>query len=84
MKSVFVAMMILGQSAFALDMGALEGQNSKLVEQVKAKAQVVMTACKEDKVKYCDKYNELDALKECFSKNKASLSAGCKSSLSMK
>ncbi|MDG0817027.1 hypothetical protein [Bdellovibrio svalbardensis] len=84
MRSVLVLMMIVGQSAFALDMGDLQNQGSKLAEQAKAKAQVVAAACKEDKVKYCEKYNEMEALKACFNTNKASLSTGCKTSLGMK
>lgn len=82
MKMILVMMMLVGQSAMALDMSDL--QSGKLTEQAKAKAQGVIAACKEDKVKYCDKYTEMNALKECFTKNKASLSEGCKASVGIK
>lgn len=84
MKLVLAVMMMVGSSAFALDMPDLNTEGAKVVEQAKAKAKDVMAACKEDKVKYCDKYTELNALKECLKKNKESLSAGCKSSLGLK
>ncbi|MFM6928940.1 MAG: hypothetical protein ACKOX6_10785 [Bdellovibrio sp.] len=84
MKLVLVALMLVSGSAFAIDMPELNAQGAKVMEQIKAKAQDVMAACKEDKVKYCEKYTELNALKECLKKNKESLSAGCKSSLGLK
>lgn len=84
MKLVLVAMMLVGGSAFAIDMPDMSAQGAKVMEQAKAKVQDVMAACKEDKVKYCEKYTEMNALKECLKKNKESLSAGCKSSLGLK
>lgn len=84
MKFVLVSLMLVSGSAFAIDMPDLNAEGAKVVEQAKAKAKDVMAACKEDKVKYCDKYTELNALKECLKKNKESLSAGCKSSLGLK
>lgn len=84
MKTIFVVMMICAQSVFALDLGDVQGQGAKLAEQAKAKAQDVMVACKEDKVKHCEKYNKLDALKECLKKNKEALTDGCKASLGLK
>ena len=84
MKLVLVAMMFVGSSAFALDMPDMSAQGAKVMEQAKAKVQDVMAACKEDKVKYCEKYTEMNALKECLKKNKESLSTGCKSSLGLK
>lgn len=56
-------------------------RGSQMMEQGKATAQNVMAACKDEKVRYCEKYNEMEALKSCLSKNKENLSAGCKSSL---
>lgn len=84
MKLVLVTLMLVGSSAFAIDMPDLSAQGAKVMEQAKAKVQDVMAACKEDKVKYCEKYTEMNSLKECLKKNKESLSAGCKSSLGLK
>ncbi|MBO9665295.1 MAG: hypothetical protein J7501_00590 [Bdellovibrio sp.] len=84
MKLVLAVMMLVGNFAFAADMGDVMSQGNKMVDQAKAKAQDIMAACKEDKVKYCDKYNEIEALKQCLKMNQANLSAGCKASMGLK
>lgn len=83
MKMLIAILMFVSVNAFALDMGDLQSQGAKLAEQAKAKAQDVMAACKDDKVKYCEKYNEMGALKECLKQNKDNLSAGCKKSVGL-
>lgn len=84
MKTLFLALMIFSSSVFAFNVGDLQSQSAKLTEQAKAKAQDVMAACKDDKIKYCDKYTEINALKECLKLNQANLSAPCKASLGLK
>ncbi|KYG70353.1 hypothetical protein AZI85_14575 [Bdellovibrio bacteriovorus] len=84
MKSIlFASFFFFVLSAGAADTDSLKSQSSKLMAQGKAKAQEVMTACKEDKVKHCDKYTEMEALKTCLAKNKESLTPSCRTSLGM-
>ncbi len=79
MKIALVAMLLIGSSAMAQ-----MPDTSKMMEQAKGKASDIMAACKEDKIKFCDKVTEMNAIKECLKKNKDGLTAGCKSTLGLK
>ncbi|WP_413576885.1 hypothetical protein ACLVWU_02195 [Bdellovibrio sp. HCB290] len=79
MKTVMIAVMLMGGAAWAQ-----MPDTSKMMDQAKNKAADVMAACKEDKIKFCDKVTEMNAIKECLKKNKDGLTAGCKSSLGIK
>ncbi|WP_413559788.1 hypothetical protein [Bdellovibrio sp. HCB209] len=79
MKIIMVAIMLVGSVA-----AAQMPDTSKMMAQAKSKASDVMAACKEDKIKFCDKVTEMNAIKECLKTNKDGLSAGCKSTLGVK
>lgn len=79
MKFIMVAFMLVGGAAYAQI-----PDTSKIMEQAKGKAGEIMAACKEDKIKFCDKVTEMNAIKECLKRNRDGLSAGCKSTLGVK
>ncbi|WP_413291682.1 hypothetical protein ACLSU7_09700 [Bdellovibrio sp. HCB185ZH] len=78
MKIAMVALLLVGSTAIAQ-----MPDTSKMMDQAKGKASDIMAACKEDKIKFCDKVTEMNAIKECLKKNKEGLSAGCKSTLGL-
>ncbi|QLY25910.1 hypothetical protein [Bdellovibrio sp. KM01] len=78
MKMAMVALLLVGGTAMAQ-----MPDTSKMMDQAKGKATDIMAACKEDKIKFCDKVTEMNAIKECLKKNKDGLSAGCKSTLGL-
>ncbi|MEK2689842.1 hypothetical protein [Bdellovibrio sp. GT3] len=79
MKILVIAAMLAGSTAWAQ-----MPDTGKMMDQAKGKAADVMAACKEDKIKFCDKITEMNAIKECLKKNKDGLSDGCKSTLGVK
>ncbi|UYL10128.1 hypothetical protein B9G69_005990 [Bdellovibrio sp. SKB1291214] len=79
MRITMVAVLLMASAALAQ-----LPDTSKMMDQAKGKASDIMAACKEDKIKFCDKVTEMNAIKECLKRNKDGLSAGCKSTLGVK
>jgi hypothetical protein len=64
----------MSANSWALDVPSASGLKDKAL----SKGTEVFQACKEEQVKYCKSYTQLDPLKKCLEENKSHLSAKCK------
>lgn len=77
MKTLIALLLISSSTSFAIDMGAVHAAGGK----IKEKGQEVFKACQKEQIEFCKGISDVNAVKECLTKNKEKLSAECKAAV---
>jgi hypothetical protein len=83
MKIVFTSIMLLACFAQAED-SMMKGLGAKALEKTKTVATDVMSACKNDQVKFCKETQGAENIKACLKSNYEKLTPTCKQALPKK